>query len=71
MTLLRDVMLTVMAFLVSLVCVWILYFALEFNAALSRLGEPIPAVTTTPDLLPRDDASTPPECVGEVPVPGC
>lgn len=61
----RDVMLTVMALLVSIVCAGLIYFALAAGSALSEIGTPQSPVSTA-DLLPDD----PPECVGEEPIPG-
>jgi hypothetical protein len=59
----RDIALTVMAILVSIVCAGVIYYAVAVRSAISDIGkpDPEPAVTSFEDL----------ECVGEVPPPGC
>ncbi len=54
----RDVALTVMAVLVSIVCCIVIYVAAAGMASLAELGTPDPASPTVPA-----------ECIGEEPLP--
>jgi hypothetical protein len=75
----RDVALTVMAVLVSLVCAVLLFLTVAAGSALSEIGNristPTPAATLDepsheePLPLPTGDNGEP--CIGEVPIPGC
>jgi len=71
----RDVALTVMAVLVSLVCVVILFVTFAAGSALSEIGDrlnnptPEPVATFDPGPVPTNSAGE--ECVGEIPPPGC
>jgi hypothetical protein len=71
----RDIALTVMAVLVSAVCVVALYVVFAAGSALAHLGDqvnnPTPAVTENfdPGAVPTNPAGQ--ECVGEEPPPGC
>jgi len=68
----RDIALTVMAVLVSLVCVLVLYVAVSAGSALSKIGDdadPQPAVSE--QFEPDPVNPTGEDCVGEEPPPGC
>lgn len=67
----RDVLLAVMAVMVSVVCALMLYLAFTAGSALSELGrtDPAPAVTENFEPVPTNSAGE--ECVGEELPPGC
>jgi hypothetical protein len=66
----RDIALTVMAVLVSVVCGVILYVTIAAGSALSELGKADPTPTFNFDEpVPTNSAGE--ECIGEVPPEGC
>lgn len=72
----RDVALTVMAILVSLVSAVLLYTAIAAGSAIAELGkdDPTPAPAINWDLpteqpIPTNSAGE--ECIGEVEIEGC
>lgn len=67
----RDVALTVMAVLVSIVCAFMIYVAVAAGSALADLGNLDPTPTLTENIQPVPTNSAGEECVGEVPPAGC
>ena len=66
----RDVLLSLMAVLVSLVCALVLYLAFTAGSALAELGHNgDPAVTQNFEPTPTGPVGE--ECQAEVPPPGC
>jgi hypothetical protein len=69
----RDVALTVMAVLVSIVCAVAIYVAVAAGSALSDIGsntDPTPAATGEQfEPVPTNPSGE--DCIGEVPPPGC
>jgi hypothetical protein len=75
----RDIALTVMAILVSILSLVLLYVIFAAGSALSDLGKnlgdsttPAPAITfdvPTQPAIPTNSAGE--ECIGEVEIPGC
>jgi hypothetical protein len=71
----RDIALTIMATLVSIVCALIIYLVFAAGASLADLGnnsgDPAPGFSfePEPEVIPTGSNGEP--CIGEVPPPGC